>query len=138
MGKFGKHCRSEPLRRQLKALQTAAETSASDVCAQRESLTEIPSWKRFLMFEGKTALAKMRADMLQRRASEEKARVEAELRESSQPSVKGKKEREKETAEKSKRAKKREKQKEKRKAERGTGQQAEKLDAPVSLSNSKK
>merc|ERR1711972_992957 len=137
MGKFGKHCRSEPLRRQLKALQTAAETSASDVCAQRESLTEIPSWKRFLMFEGKTALAKMRADMLQRRSSEEKARVEAELREASQPAVKGKKEREDQIVEKSKRAKKREKQKEKRKAEQDSRQQAEKHDAPVSLSKTK-
>merc|ERR1719174_2434248 len=64
--KFSKHCRSEPLRRQLKALQAAAETSVSDVCAQREALTEVPSWKRFLMFEGKTALAKMRLSMLQR------------------------------------------------------------------------
>merc|ERR1712050_661666 len=85
------------------------------------------------------ALAKMRADMLQRRSSEEKARFEAELREASQPAVKGKKgEREDQTAaEKSKRAKKREKQKEKRKAEQDSRQQAEKLDGPVSLSKSK-
>merc|ERR1719453_488192 len=87
--KFGKNCRSEPLRRQLKALQAAAETSISDVCAQREALAEVPSWKKFLMFEATTAMAKARADMLQRKASEEKARVEAEMRDEVQP-VQGK------------------------------------------------
>jgi len=91
--KFGKHCRSEPLRRQLKNMQAAAETSISDVCAQREALTEQPSWKKFLMFEGTTPLAKARADMLKRKAAEEQARVEAQTREEAQPVKGGKTER---------------------------------------------
>lgn len=127
--KFGKHCRSEPLRRQLKVMQAAIETSTSDVCAQREALTEVPSWKKFLMFEGVTALAKTRAETLQRKASEERARVEAEMSEAAQP-TKGAKDKEGQTAnEKSKKAKKREKQKEKRRLEKETLKN-QKVEAP--------
>jgi len=139
--KFGKHCRSEPLRRQLKTLQAAAETSASDVCAQRESLTEVPSSKKFFMFEASTALAKLRVEALQRKASEEKARVEAEVKESKQPATKKKthadKENEAQDATKSKRAKKREKQRLRKQAEAEEVAKHKEKPEPVSLGNSK-
>jgi len=109
--RFSKHCRSEPLRRQLKALQTAAETSSADVCSQREVLTEVPSWKKFLMLDAKTAIAKSRVDLLQRKTSEERSRVEAEMQAEEQPSKgqkadvddKAAKKREKRAAQKKKR-----------------------------------
>merc|ERR1712100_131460 len=101
--KSGKHCRSEPLRRQLKTLQAAAETSISDVCAQREALSEVPSSKNFLMFDATTPLAKARADMLHRRAQEEKTKVEAAMTEDAQPARGEKEKKEKQPAEKSKR-----------------------------------
>jgi len=139
--KFGKHCRSEPLRRQLKALQAAAETSTSHICAQRESLTEVPSSKRFFMFDASSALAKLRIEALQRKASEEKARVEAEMKESKQPQIKKHADKEKEVqdATKSKRAKKREKQKLKKQAEEEeAAKHKEKVEQEtVSLGNSK-
>merc|ERR1712093_742105 len=101
-----------------------AETSISDVCAQREALTEVPSWKKFLMFDATTALAKARNDMLQRKASEERARVEAAMSEDAQP-AKAKKVTESQPVEKSKRALKREKQKAKKKAEAEAAAKAE-------------
>jgi len=79
--RFGKHCRSEPLRRQLKQLATACETSADSVRARREALTEAPSFRKFLVFDSDSAVARARMGMLQRKAAEEKSRVEAELRE---------------------------------------------------------
>lgn len=48
--KYSSHCHSEPLRRQLKTLVTAAEASASDVRMRRESLQDVPNWKTFLLF----------------------------------------------------------------------------------------
>jgi len=78
--KFSKHCRSEPLRRQLKTLVEKAEATADAVRARRDALTEAPDGKKFLIFEADGAIAKARAEATKRRAAEEKARVEAELR----------------------------------------------------------
>jgi len=80
--KFSKHCRSEPLRRQLKNLVEKAETTADAVRAKRDLLTEAPDGKKFLIFEADGAIAKARVEANRRRAAEEKTRVEAELRES--------------------------------------------------------
>lgn len=77
--KYIKHCRSEPLRRQLKALIASAEATSEDVRVRREALTDVPSWKQFFTFPADTAMAKTREDILLRKASEEKARVEAEV-----------------------------------------------------------
>merc|ERR1719217_1519699 len=96
----------------------------SDVYAQREALTEVPSSKKFLMFDATTALAKARADMLQRKASEERARVEAESKEDGQPRKGKGKESKTEEEGLSKRAKKRAKQNQKKKEQR---ERAEKL-----------
>jgi len=140
--KFGKHCRSEPLRRQLKALQTAAETTISDVCAQRETLTEVPSWKKFLMFDATTPLAKEREKLLQRKSSDEKARVEAAMREEAQPAVKrnvqaagNDDDDDSRPVEKSKKALKREKQKERKRLEGTLGKN--KAEAYIPLGKSK-
>lgn len=46
-----KHCRSEALRRRLKSIVTASETTVSDVTSRREKFTEVPSWTKFLLFE---------------------------------------------------------------------------------------
>lgn len=81
--KHSKHCKSEPLRRQLKLLIDKVETSAADVRARRSALTEAPDPKKFLLFEPDTAMGKARAEALKRRAKEERERVEAELREDS-------------------------------------------------------
>merc|ERR1740121_3229132 len=78
--KFSKHCRSEPLRRQLKSLAEKAETTAASVRTRREALTEVPDGKKFLLFEADGAIAKARAEAMKRKAAEEKGRVEAELR----------------------------------------------------------
>jgi len=77
--KYSKHCRSEPLRRQLKTLMASAEASAEDIRVRREALTDVPNWKQFLTFDADSALAKAREDTLTRKASDEKARVEAEI-----------------------------------------------------------
>jgi len=76
--RYNKHCRSEPLRRQLKTLVEASERSADDIRGRREALTEAPNFKSFLIFDADTALAKARASMIHRLAVEEKGRVEAE------------------------------------------------------------
>mmetsp|Transcript_53300 Transcript_53300/g.124841 ORF Transcript_53300/g.124841 Transcript_53300/m.124841 type:complete len:849 (+) Transcript_53300:40-2586(+) len=78
--KFSSHCRAESVRRQLKAFISSAETTQSEVKARRDALTSVPDFKRFLIFGSDLSLAKARDDMLQRRASEEKASVEAHLR----------------------------------------------------------
>merc|ERR1712190_250740 len=70
--RYSKHCRSEPLRRQLKTLVDAAESSATDVRNRREALTDQPSFKKFLIFDADTALAKARANSLQRQVAEER------------------------------------------------------------------
>jgi len=87
--KYGKNCRSEPLRRQMKSLTEKAETSADTVRARREQLSEAPSVKKFLVFEPDSALAKARAEALRRRATEERSRVEAEMREAAKEKEKG-------------------------------------------------
>merc|ERR1712086_709738 len=88
--------------------------SASDVSAQRESCTETPSWKKFLVLDATTAIAKSRSDLLQRKVSEEKSRInEAEKR--AQPAKKGEENTQTSENKLSKKAKKRLKQKERRK-----------------------
>merc|ERR1719215_2179004 len=77
--KHRKHCRSEPLRRQLQSLVEKVDLSVAQVRARREQLTEVPSAKKFLLFEPDTPIAKARAEALKRRVAEEKARVEAEI-----------------------------------------------------------
>jgi len=77
--KYGKHCRSEPLRRQMKSIVEKAEASADDIRARRDVLAEAPSVKKFLVFEPDSALAKARTEALRRRMAEEKGRVEAEM-----------------------------------------------------------
>jgi len=79
--KYCKNCRSEPLRRQLRTVVEKAESSAAEVRAKREALTEVPDAKKFLLFDADTGIAKARAEALKRRATEEQTRVEAELRE---------------------------------------------------------
>merc|ERR1712196_174287 len=87
------------------------------------------------------ALAKLRHEALQRKASEEKSRVEAELKESKQPATATKKHADKENdaqdAAKSKRAKKREKQKLRKQAEQAEVAKHKEKPEPVSLGNSK-
>lgn len=78
--RHSKHCRSDALRRQLKNIVTAAEASSAHVRARREQLTELPSAEKLLSLEADaTALARQRTQLNQRRAAEERSRVEAEL-----------------------------------------------------------
>lgn len=82
--RHSKHCRSEAMRRQLRNIISAAESSAALVQQRREALTEPPSAVKFLFLgPDETVLGKQRAQLVQRRAAEEKTRVEAEMREAS-------------------------------------------------------
>lgn len=78
--RYAKHCRSEPVRRQLKQLASTVETTASDIRVRREALTEVPSWKRLFVFEADSAMAKSRASALTRQEEHERMRVAAESR----------------------------------------------------------
>lgn len=78
--KFSSTCRSDALRNQLKSLVALVQSSSADVCGRREALKEHPHWNKFCMFKEDTALALARADAIERKAAEEKLRVEAELR----------------------------------------------------------
>jgi len=77
--RHSKHCRSEPLRRQLKAFITNAEATADDLRNRREALQQAPLFSKFLLFNPDTALAKTRVTMLQRKAAEDKTRIDAEM-----------------------------------------------------------
>merc|ERR1712136_674266 len=69
-----------PLGAKLKKLVALVQSSSADVCGRREALKEHPHWNKFCMFKEDTALALARADAIERKAAEEKLRVEAELR----------------------------------------------------------
>lgn len=101
--RHSKHCKSEALRRQLRNIVTAAAQSADVVRQRRETLKEAPSSLKLLLLEADgTPLAKQRTQLLQRRAAEERSRVEAELRElaaSKASSSKGKRKADAESAE---------------------------------------
>lgn len=118
--RYSKHCCSEPLRRQLKSLVSSMEATAQDVRNRREALTEVPSFKKLLIFEADTVLAKARASALERKVVEEKARVEAETQQEhkaeANPKLEGK-------AEKKKR-KKKQQEKENDEPEAATNKQA--------------
>jgi len=87
--KHSKHCRSEPLRRQLKVIIEKAEETAAKVRVRREALTEVPDAKKFLVFEADGPIGKARAEVLKRRAAEERLRVQSELQESSKAAEAG-------------------------------------------------
>lgn len=76
--RHSKHCRSEALRRQLKALQTSVEQSSEAVRRSREQLQEPPPPGKLLVLESNTPLARQRVQLLQRRQAEERQCVEAE------------------------------------------------------------
>mmetsp|Transcript_81947 Transcript_81947/g.171476 ORF Transcript_81947/g.171476 Transcript_81947/m.171476 type:complete len:932 (-) Transcript_81947:184-2979(-) len=76
--KHKKHCKSEPLRRQVLNLVQKAEESAAAVRAKREALTELPDATKFLLFEPDTAIAKARLEMHKRRSADEQRRIQAE------------------------------------------------------------
>ncbi|CAJ1373530.1 unnamed protein product [Effrenium voratum] len=78
--RHSKHCRSEPLRKQLKALVAAIEESSQTVQRFREQLTEPPANGQLCALGAEaTALAKQRQQLLQKRQDKEKTNVEAEL-----------------------------------------------------------
>lgn len=83
--RFSKRCQSESFRQQLKHLVSNADESADEVRSRREAFTERPAVNKFLIWEADTTLGKVRAAAIQRRASEEKTRVEAEVREEKKP-----------------------------------------------------
>uniref|UniRef100_A0A7S1RLJ2 Nucleolar complex protein 2 homolog n=1 Tax=Alexandrium catenella TaxID=2925 RepID=A0A7S1RLJ2_ALECA len=83
--KHRKHCGSEAMRRQLTTFIQAAEATAEQVRLKREALTEAPSFKKFLIFDADTQMAKLRVTMTKRKADEEKQRIEAETRDDGKP-----------------------------------------------------
>jgi len=112
-------CRSEPLRRQLRQLIATAETTAEDLTARRECLTEVLSWKRFFIFEADSAMARARADALARLERNERARCEAERQEERPP-----KKRVLDDSARSRKLAKRQRQNARRKEERKAAQRA--------------
>lgn len=78
-----KHCRSEALRKQLKALLAAVEQSSQEVQRFREQLQEPPpAGKLLVLGPDATPLAKQRTQWLKRRAENERSKVEGKLEQS--------------------------------------------------------